>query len=54
MNQHKHNTTRAGGALGGRRGVVAIYAAICMVVLLGMAALAVDIGMLYATQAQLE
>ena len=37
-----------------RRGVVAVYVAVCGVVIIGFAALAVDIGMLYATQAEMQ
>lgn len=37
-----------------RRGAIAVFAAISMVVLLGMAALVVDAGILYATRAELQ
>ncbi|MGO4235798.1 pilus assembly protein TadG-related protein [Pseudarthrobacter sp. YAF2] len=39
---------------GNERGVVAVMMALLLVVLLGCAALAVDVGMLYATRAQLQ
>ena len=37
-----------------RRATVAVYTAICMTVVMGMAALAVDIGALYQAQAELQ
>lgn len=37
-----------------RRGAVAVYVAICTTVVMGMAALAVDIGMLYSAQAEMQ
>ena len=37
-----------------RRAAVAVYVAICSAVIIGFAALAVDIGMLYATQAEMQ
>ena len=37
-----------------RRGAVAVYVAVCGVVIIGFAALAVDIGMLYSAQAEMQ
>ncbi|MBU0616443.1 MAG: hypothetical protein KKI02_01865, partial [Planctomycetes bacterium] len=37
-----------------RRGAVVVYVAICLTVIIGFAALAVDIGMLYATHAEMQ
>lgn len=37
-----------------RRGAVAVYLAICSVVVIGFAALAIDVGMLYVAQAEMQ
>lgn len=54
MYQNPENQSKVARARSGRRGAVAVYVAVCGVVIIGMAALAVDVGMLYAAQAEMQ
>src|SRR5262245_51463113 len=40
--------------LSGRRGVVAVFAALCMALIIGMAALALDLGNMYLIRGELQ
>jgi hypothetical protein len=54
MSRAYHNPTFRHPRRSLRRGVAILYVAICGTVIIGFAALAIDIGMLYVTQAEMQ